>query len=1257
MFDTTIILYIIVGWFLLLLGQAIVRLLKVKAWIKTKTKKGIMTEVGYLEYNNGEASEVFVSGGSRTPVGRVIIGESRDENGYVEVLTSSYEESSGKPLYRPCGYISPDGYIYKKLGKSKRPEKIGYTARPSDPNTPTSIGERTWKSLWLKCTLNAYLGVPQTVVEDAPDTKEQKQTKITGIGNDASNTPEENGNIAPAHSNENETILAEGEVKNTPVPNDILMTEETPLEPETTKETESLEKQEVLEITDVPNNSKEEDISEMEDVQETEDVPKEKGIPTVEEWSDEEKKELEGIKAQSSVLLKKLMANMVHVEGGQFIMGADQDTDAHTTEDDKGAVELNESPKHNVTIGDYFIGKFPVTQAEWKAVMGHNPSECQDNDNYPVAPVTWMDCQTFLKRLSYLTGTKISLPTEAQWEYAARGGNMSQGYIFSGSNDFAEVGHKDYHHEVGTKKPNELGIYDMSGLVREWCSDLWGHYAADDQTNPIGPSEDSPLIVKGPEGEFFRVVRSPAGNETVTNRKGENPELIKDFKSYGFRIVCMTIPEEFKKTEEAEDSPTPLSPITPDNKNNKKKSSKGSGTNKPFAICSHWGFHRSKKDLLSPESRACAFALFFNLYNKNNYTEYYKDRPYGWADTALLSSFVYCLLYFLGYVLVTYVWKKSFIGYNPILACEFIAFYFLLWALVRQLKIYSIESLNSIQPKLDLFNKTLGHKWFDYTIIFLGLLALSFIDDYYKDLNWVPLIVAIIVGIAVNLLCKPAHTPWVIKNTFVDSEDIEEGEDEEPTNPDGDIARSYDWDLDSRVSEKKLHGNLTLYFTDAMIKDLRQLNPFFDQLKERSDKDYIVDMFHYMKEHKSLLARLRYVAYNIEKLCEKHSLHELDRIQFILDFVQEPNIKFCMNKDSEAVNRYEDYIRFPDETLYDKEGDSNSKALLAAMLFHLMNHNVIYMHSRTQQHAAIGVEAKPEWLRILGSPQTVNEMVMEFNGRKYIFCETTGDRFKIVDVMEGMRFDDFEEKVELPFIEDDVDDANMSDVQETRMYNWDLDSVLGNHLHGSYTLEFNKNDIVSLREQNPFVDYGEDGSTYEQNIRYLFDFIWEDETYTKNVKAIARYIKESVDNAKLPELDLVQFTLDFAQAPNITYCIDENSASINFAKEYMRFPDEVLYDKEGDCDCKSSLTAALFHELGYNVIVMLSQKLGHAAIGIGCKEEWLTDIKAEDPDKVIREYNGKRYLYCETTGDGYKIGHIKENDSIQDFETIIELPA
>lgn len=107
----------------------------------------------------------------------------------------------------------------------------------------------------------------------------------------------------------------------------------------------------------------------------------------------------------------------------------------------------------------------------------------------------------------------------------------------------------------------------------------------------------------------------------------------------------------------------------------------------------------------------------------------------------------------------------------------------------------------------------------------------------------------------------------------------------------------------------------------------------------------------------------------------------------------------------------------------------------------------------------------------------------------------------------------------------------------------------------------------------------------------------------------------------------------------------------------MRFPDEVLFDQEGDCDCKSSLTAAILHELGYNVIVMLSQKLQHAAIGIEMKEEWLNIIMPENPESVIKEYNSRKYIYCETTGDGYRIGHIRQTDTIQDFDTIVEIKA
>ena len=157
------------------------------------------------------------------------------------------------------------------------------------------------------------------------------------------------------------------------------------------------------------------------------------------------------------------------------------------------------------------------------------------------------------------------------------------------------------------------------------------------------------------------------------------------------------------------------------------------------------------------------------------------------------------------------------------------------------------------------------------------------------------------------------------------------------------------------------------------------------------------------------------------------------------------------------------------------------------------------------------------------------------------------------------------------------------------------------------------------------------------------------------MREIAEYIRKRANEANLSELSLIQFALDFVQEPNIKYCVDEESKSIRFAKEYMRFPDEVLFDKEGDCDCKSSLAASLFHELGYNIIVLLSGRIAHAAIGIEVNPSWMAEMKMEDRSRVIREYNGKQYVYCETTGDGYQVGQIKDDFSIQDFETIVGL--
>ena len=183
---------------------------------------------------------------------------------------------------------------------------------------------------------------------------------------------------------------------------------------------------------------------------------------------------------------------MVRVEGGTFRMGA-------TSE--QMNPDSDEKPVHSVTLSNYSIGQTEVTQALWKAVMGSNPSRFK-GDNLPVERVSWNDCQTFIRKLNALTGRTFRLPTEAEWEFAARGGNQSQGYQYSGSNKLGSVawygdnsGSKT--HPVATKSANELGLYDMSGNVWEWCQDWYGSYSSSSQTNPTGPSSGSDRVIRG----------------------------------------------------------------------------------------------------------------------------------------------------------------------------------------------------------------------------------------------------------------------------------------------------------------------------------------------------------------------------------------------------------------------------------------------------------------------------------------------------------------------------------------------------------------------------------------------------------------------------------------------------------------------------------------------------------------------------------------------------------------------------------------
>ena len=230
---------------------------------------------------------------------------------------------------------------------------------------------------------------------------------------------------------------------------------------------------------------------------------------------------------------------VVYVEGGEFEMGA--------TDEQGEDAENNEKPVRTIKLNSYSIGKYEITQAQWKAVMGTTVKDLQKNaawddgivgegNNYPIYYVSWDDAQEFCKRLSEKTGKNYVLPTEAQWEYAARGGNKSNHTKYAGSNDPEEVA---WHvnncdlttHPVGDKKPNELGIYDMSGNVWEWCSDWFSRYNADDTDNPQGPASGAGRVARG--GSWYH----PAVNSRVAARNGGAADT--RFSMMGLRVVLL----------------------------------------------------------------------------------------------------------------------------------------------------------------------------------------------------------------------------------------------------------------------------------------------------------------------------------------------------------------------------------------------------------------------------------------------------------------------------------------------------------------------------------------------------------------------------------------------------------------------------------------------------------------------------------------------------------------------------------------------
>lgn len=237
--------------------------------------------------------------------------------------------------------------------------------------------------------------------------------------------------------------------------------------------------------------------------------------------------------AQKDVV-RNLVANLVRVEGGCFQMGA-QRTNPQADNYDTEARD-NENPVHEVTLRNYYIGKFEVTQREWRTIMGYEldwPEQYGRGDDFPAYNVSRAEALRFLEKLSAMTRLSFRLPTEAQWEYAAQGGNKSLHYRYSGSNAVDEVAwHKENAngtvHPVGGRQPNELGLFDMSGNLWEWCSDTYGQYPSTPQTDPLADS-GSLFVLRGGAWTYFPTYCR------VTCRDSYNGDDVS--VSVGFRVA------------------------------------------------------------------------------------------------------------------------------------------------------------------------------------------------------------------------------------------------------------------------------------------------------------------------------------------------------------------------------------------------------------------------------------------------------------------------------------------------------------------------------------------------------------------------------------------------------------------------------------------------------------------------------------------------------------------------------------------------
>ena len=385
------------------------------------------------------------------------------------------------------------------------------------------------------------------------------------------------------------------------------------------------------------------------------------------------------------------------------------------------------------------------------------------------------------------------------------------------------------------------------------------------------------------------------------------------------------------------------------------------------------------------EARAAAFAAMYNQ-DGEAYSEHLASSAYSWKDTALFTSVVYALVFLVIYFVNVGILEYPLLGNDFKAILIFTAFFFVFWALVRACKIFSIESGRSWQPFFNLFNKSLGLKKVDLFILILSFIALPL--SFFKfDMDFIPLFLALLLGTGINRMLGRNGRKWDVANPLApDQDDADEEElyDKKTSllnKPEGDVPVEYNWKLQPFDSAAELEFQVAFWYDREQVDSQRLMNPFYMENPHQIDPPF-------------------------PHLAGKYGLTEADRLQQVLDFVQQA-IAYVKDDESKTISKPYIYVRFPDETLFDREGDCNCKAFLAASMYYMMGLDVVYASSTTLGHTVIGVKLGQEILDACGI-EAGNDNVLEYNNQRYILCETTHGGFRIGQTAEGdsaARFD------------------------------------------------------------------------------------------------------------------------------------------------------------------------------------------------------------------------------------------------------------